>query len=45
MPLVSRDAVLPEPETLPLPAVQLATVTGTPSGLVQEQLMLDAVPL
>jgi len=27
MPLVSRDAVLPEPETA-LPAVQLATVTG-----------------
>ena len=45
VPAVSSEAVLPEPVSLPLPAVQLATVTGTPSGLLHVQLMLEGVPL
>src|SRR5258706_2638156 len=44
VPAVSRVAVLPEPESLPLPAFQFETVTGTPSGLVQLQVMLEEVP-
>src|SRR5580698_1337449 len=35
-PAVLRVAELPPPETAPPVDVQLATVTGTPSGLVQE---------
>jgi hypothetical protein len=35
VPLVFNVAELPLPETLPLVEVQDATVTGTPSGLVQ----------
>jgi hypothetical protein len=37
-------AVFPLPETVPPVAVQLATVTGTESGLVQLQEMLTVAP-
>src|SRR6202167_3341428 len=44
-PVVFRAAVLPLPaETLPPLAVQLPTVTGTLSGLVQGQLIVEDVP-
>jgi hypothetical protein len=36
--------VFPSPETLPPLAVQVLTVTGTLSGLVQEQVIVDGVP-
>ena len=39
-----RVAVLPLPETLPLLAVQPLTVTGTLSGLVQVQVMVELPP-
>jgi hypothetical protein len=41
---VERVAVLPLPETVPLLAVQLETVTGTPSGLVQLQVTVTLAP-
>src|SRR5258708_35134411 len=44
VPVVSSVAVLPEPESLPLPAVQLETVTGTPSGLLQSQVTVTVAP-
>jgi hypothetical protein len=46
-PVVLSVAVLPLPEMLPLPllAVQSPTVTGTLSGLVQVQLMVEDVPV
>ena len=43
-PVVLRVAVLPSPETLPPLAVQPLTVTGTLSGLVQVQVMVEGVP-
>jgi hypothetical protein len=43
-PLVFRFAVLPLPETLPLLAVQPAMVTGTLSGLLQVQVMVEFPP-
>src|SRR5512146_935308 len=43
-PAVFKLAVLPLPETEPPVAVQLDTLTGTLSGLLQSQLMLAAVP-
>jgi hypothetical protein len=43
-PEVFKVAVLPLPETLPLLAVQLATETGTPSGLVQLQVTVTLPP-
>ena len=43
-PVVSRVAVLPLPETLPLLAVQLATEVETPSGLVQVQVTVALAP-
>jgi hypothetical protein len=36
--------VLPLPETVPLVAVQLPTVTGTLSGLVQVQVIVELPP-
>ncbi|HVT80587.1 MAG TPA: hypothetical protein VHM90_08015, partial [Phycisphaerae bacterium] len=44
-PVVFRVAVLPLPETLPLLAVQPLTVTGTLSGLLQVQEILDVPPV
>jgi hypothetical protein len=44
-PVVLSVAVLPLPEMLPLLAVQSPTVTGTLSGLVQVQLMVEDVPV
>jgi hypothetical protein len=44
-PAVLSVAVLPLPEMLPLLAVQSPTVTGTLSGLVQVQLMVEDVPV
>jgi len=44
VPLVDKVAVLPLPETVPPLAVQLATETGTPSGLVQLQLTVTLAP-
>ena len=38
------DAVDPLPETLPPVEVQLLTVTGTLSGLVQVQVMVELPP-
>jgi hypothetical protein len=43
-PVVLRVAVLPSPETLPPLAVQVLTVTGTLSGLVQVQVKVEGVP-
>ncbi|MGA8488840.1 MAG: hypothetical protein WB711_00375, partial [Terriglobales bacterium] len=43
-PVVLRVAVLPLPEMVPLVAAQLATVTGTLSGLVHVQVMLELPP-
>jgi hypothetical protein len=43
-PEVLRVAVLSLPETLPLLAVQLATVTGTLSGLLQLHVMVELPP-
>ena len=37
--------MLPLPETLPPLEVQLLTVTGTLSGLVQVQVMVEAAPV
>jgi hypothetical protein len=44
-PVVFRVAVFPLPEILPPLEVQPPTVTGTLSGLVQEQEMVDEVPV
>src|SRR4029077_5576009 len=44
-PAVLRVAVLPLPDTEPPVAVQFATETGTPSGLVQVQVMLAEPPI
>ncbi len=41
--MVSTVAVLPLPLIVPALVVQLATLTGTPSGLVQEH-VTDALP-
>jgi hypothetical protein len=43
-PVVLRVPVLPLPETLPLVAVQLPTVTWTLSGLVQLQVIVELPP-
>jgi chorismate mutase len=43
-PAVFNVAELPSPETVPLLAVQPLTVTGTLSGLVQVQVMLELPP-
>jgi len=43
-PVVSRVAVLPLPETVPPLAVQPLTFTGTLSGLVQVQVMVELPP-
>ncbi len=43
-PVVFRVPVLPLPETVPLVAVQLPTVTGTLSGLVQVQVIVELPP-
>ena len=43
-PAVLSDAVEPLPETLPPVEVQLLTVTGTLSGLVQLQVMVELPP-
>ena len=43
-PVVVSVATLPLPETLPPLEVQPETVTGTPSGLVQEQVTVTGVP-
>jgi hypothetical protein len=43
-PAVLRVAELPLPETVPPVEVQLATETGTPSGLVQEAVKLTGLP-
>ena len=43
-PEVLKVAVLPLPETVPPLAVQFATETGTPSGLVQEAVRLALPP-
>ena len=43
-PVVLRVAVPPSPEMLPPLAVQVLTLTGTLSGLVQEQVMVAGVP-
>src|ERR1700686_328058 len=43
-PAVLRFAELPLPETVPAVEVQLATETGTPSGLVQEADRFTAPP-
>jgi len=44
-PEVFRVATLPLPETLPPLALQPETVTGTPSGLVQLQVIVAGVPV
>jgi hypothetical protein len=44
VPAVFSVAVLPLPEIVPLLAVQLLTLTGTPSGLVQVQVMVETPP-
>jgi hypothetical protein len=44
-PEVLRVALLPLPETLPPLAVQPLTVTGTLSGLLQEQEMAEVPPV
>jgi hypothetical protein len=44
-PVVLRVAVFPLPEILPPLAVHPPTVTGTLSGLVQEQLIVDVPPV
>jgi hypothetical protein len=44
-PLVLSVPVLPLPEMLPPLAVHPPTVTGTLSGLVQEQVMVAGVPV
>src|SRR5712692_538241 len=44
-PAVARVAVAPLPETLPPLAVQVLTVTGTLSGLVQLQLRVEVAPV
>jgi hypothetical protein len=44
-PAVLRVPELPLPETLPAVEVQFATETGTPSGLVQVQVMLAEPPI
>ena len=43
-PVVFSVPVLPSPEIVPPLAVQLLTVTGTLSGLVQVQVMVAGVP-
>src|SRR5579863_7940945 len=43
-PSVVRVAVVPLPERCPPVAVQLETLTGTPSGLVQLQLTVTLAP-
>jgi hypothetical protein len=43
-PVVFNVPVLPEPETVPMLLVQPLTVTGTLSGLVQVQLMVELPP-
>ena len=43
-PVVFKVAVLPLPEMVPLLAVQLTTVTGTLSGLVQVQVTVELTP-
>jgi hypothetical protein len=43
-PVVLRVAELPLPEMLPPLALHPATVTGTPSGLVQVQVTVTGVP-
>jgi hypothetical protein len=43
-PVVFKVALAPLPETLPPVAVQLETVTGTLSGLVQVQVSATGVP-
>src|ERR1700716_1515309 len=44
VPAVFSVAVLPLPLTVPLVAVQLETVTGTPSGLVALQVIVAVPP-
>jgi hypothetical protein len=44
-PVVLRVPVLPLPETVPPVALQPATFTGTPSGLVQVQVMVAVPPV
>jgi len=43
-PAVFSVALLPLPEMVPLLAVQLLTLTGTPSGLVQVQVTVELPP-
>src|SRR6516225_1741567 len=43
-PVEFKVAAFPLPETVPLLAVQPETVTGTPSGLVQVQVMVAVPP-
>src|SRR5262245_52919150 len=43
-PAVSNVPVLPVPDTFPALAVQLPTLTGTPSGLVHSQVMVADSP-
>ena len=44
-PVVFRVAVLPSPESVPAVAFQPATVTGTPSGLLQVQVTVAGLPV
>ena len=44
-PVVLRVAVLPSPESVPAVAFQPATVTGTPSGLLQVQVTVAGLPV
>jgi len=44
-PVVFKVPTLPLPETLPPLAVQPETVTGTPSGLVQLQVIVAVPPV
>jgi hypothetical protein len=44
-PVVFSVPTLPLPETLPPLAVQLETLTGTPSGLVQSHVMVAVPPV